>query len=137
MCASAAREWSKQRLDPPDVEYVFEDGGPDKGGLIKAMIELRPRFADPIFRPSRDTKDGRKGIVQLQAADFLAYELGKWQSDLINAPARPPRKSLRAALRVYVKDVAMMNAPKLRALCKELHIPRRKQGTKQRKDNAP
>jgi hypothetical protein len=128
MCASAAREWSTQRLDPPEMEYVFEDGGPDKGGLNRAMTELRPRFSDPIVRPSRDMKDGRKGVIQLQAADFLAYELGKWQADLTKAPTRPPRKSLRATLRVYSKDVAMMNVPRLRALCEEIHIARRRQG---------
>jgi len=125
MCASAAREWGKRRLDLTDMEYVFDDGGPDKGGLIRAMTELHPRFADPIFRPSRDMKDGRKGIVQLQPADFLAYELRKWQADLTNEPTRPPRKSLRAALRVYNKDVAMMNAAQLRALCKEIPIAKR------------
>jgi hypothetical protein len=125
MCASRARNWSKRRLDPPEVEYVFEDGGPDKGGLIRSMTQLRPRFADPIFRPSRDTKDGRKGLVQLQAADFLAYELRKWQADLTNAPKRPARKSLRATLRVHNKDVAMVSLQKLKAFCEKVHIPRR------------
>jgi hypothetical protein len=58
-----------------DVQYIFEDGGPDKGGLLAAMA-AEFRLPDPIFKPSRDMKDKkgimRKGLVQLQAADFLA-----------------------------------------------------------------
>jgi hypothetical protein len=78
--------------DLRDIEYIFEDGGPDKAGLVTAMTRLKPRLQIPIFKPSRDTKIQR-GVLQLQAADFLAYEVRK---NIADQGGRPTRKSIEA-----------------------------------------
>src|ERR1700688_4403803 len=62
---------------PIDMEYVFERGGPDVGGLIKSVTIQTPTLPIPIFKPSRDTESER-GLIQLQAADYLAYEIAKY-----------------------------------------------------------
>jgi hypothetical protein len=74
--------------------------------LIKAMRVLTPYLPDPIFEPSADIQpckkwpDGRKGLVQLQAADFLAYEAAKSKRDRVTGRTREFRKSLEELLRV-------------------------------------
>jgi hypothetical protein len=63
----------------PEVRHVFDDGDKGKGELMR-VVE-KDKYALPLFLPSRDrkAKDGSlvKGIVQLQAADFAAYEMRK------------------------------------------------------------
>jgi len=81
-----------------NVAYVFEDGDKGKGELMRIMGQ--EGYPSPCFGPSRDIqKNGRvvKGIVQLQAADFAAYELRKvFKDDPTEAwPLEKYRKSLR------------------------------------------
>jgi len=82
-----------------EVRCIFDDGGPDKNGLIDS-VDIEPRLPRPVFEPSRDVPDRkrgtRRGRVQIQAADFLAYELRKYAVDhaLIRTGRRTPRKPL-------------------------------------------
>jgi hypothetical protein len=90
------------KTEPPPIEHIFDDGGPDKGGLINSLQAMMPYLPAPSFKPSRDVKpcrqwpDGRMGLVQLQAADYLAYELGKLLREIRFNKGRPVRKSLLA-----------------------------------------
>ena len=99
-CATSAKTWVRKHLLKLDLELVFEDGGPDKHGLSDTLTKLNPRLPAPIFEPSRDMPDGRHGLVQLQAADWFAYEIRKWQVDRpdLQTPRKDVRKSLRALL---------------------------------------
>lgn len=99
-CAACAKQWVRKHLSKLDIEFVFEDGGPDKHGLSDTLTKLNPRLPGPIFKPSRDTPDGRRGLVQLQSADWFAYEIRKWQVDRpdLQTPRKEARKSLRALL---------------------------------------
>jgi hypothetical protein len=78
-CALKMRDWARKQNPPQPFELIFEDGTAKRGKLVDAM--RREHFAEVIFRPSRPNKDGRPYIVQLQAADFLAYEVRKVQKD--------------------------------------------------------
>jgi hypothetical protein len=99
VCAALCHIRRRMAKRYEEGQYVFEDGGPDKGGLIKAL-DMRPKFPDPIFRPGRDIRDRkvglRSGLVQLQAADFLAYEIRKFVADhpKMKLGERGPRASL-------------------------------------------
>jgi hypothetical protein len=74
-CIARSNVWVKQNgYSLRDVAYVFEDGGPDMGGLVEVTKQAGLHI--PTFSPSRDTET-QLGIVQLQAADFLAYEMRK------------------------------------------------------------
>jgi hypothetical protein len=113
-----------------DVEYVFEDGGPDKGGLQAAMGK-EFRLPDPIFKPSRDIKDKRgnlrNGLVQLQAADFLAYEIRKNRVEVENKTGHPTRESLRSILRLEDMQKDSFRGTNASSLCQlEKYIQVRK-----------
>lgn len=85
-CVARANEYLRRtragRL--PEIAYVFDDGDEGKGDLLNAVSRECGRY--PTFWPSRDivhkkTGDVIKGMVQLQAADFAAYELRKAKID--------------------------------------------------------
>jgi hypothetical protein len=84
----------------PEINYVFEDGDEGRGELTRVL--LKDGYNAPIFRPSRDrtAKDGTpvRGFVQLQAADFAAYEIRKAFRDNPEEdwPLEKYRKSIRA-----------------------------------------
>ena len=85
------------------INYIFEDGDEGKGDLISKME--RCRRPSPVFRPSRDLLNNRgelqKAVVQLQGADFAAYELNKFRKDdpAEQWPISKYRKSLVALSR--------------------------------------
>jgi len=130
-CMELADEWRKNMTpNPGEIKYIFDDGGPDKGGLIKAMRSIPPYFPTPSFEPSRDWRrsqkwpEGRKGLVQLQAADYLAYECRKAMADRLEKHIPAARKSLAAILRVPIKMAAIQEM-RLARFCYEQNISRR------------
>jgi hypothetical protein len=88
-----------------DAECIFEDGGPDKNGLLSAL-NVPYQLPVPMFKPSRDITDKRgvvrRGLVQLQAADFLAYELRKHRNEFAARSGRPVRQSFYELLKVQL-----------------------------------
>jgi len=97
------------------MEYVFDHDGPDVGGLMRVMREANMPI--PIFKASRDT-DAEKGLVQLQAADYLAYEIRKFIRDhpFHKQGSRFPRKSLGALTPTKVRRM-FATADRLANLC--------------------
>lgn len=130
--------WRRKVIPPSEpVKYVFEDGAPDKCGLIKLME--KDKYPTPIFEPSRDIesrKSGlRHGLVQLQAADYLAYEIRKFISDKYKsfdrkALDRIPRGSLTALTGVPL-DTYFMGHERLARMARQIGFKRR---TKERTD---
>jgi hypothetical protein len=132
-CASLANEWQRNNTsDPSEMAYVFEDGGPDEVGLCHAMGQIKPRLPAPIFQPGRHSKptnkwpNGRQGLVQLQAADYLAYEMSKFATDhrAIKAGLRNFRISLGVLPEKKVKRF-FFTTRKLVGLCLMLNINKR------------
>jgi hypothetical protein len=124
LCVANAIMWVRRAKNPPvNLEYIFEDGGPDKEGLLKAMS--KSKLSAPIFKPSRDIRDRkmglRPGVVQLQAADYLAYEIRKYVHD---HPNRPARASLAALTGVEV-DRRFLSYERLIKVCEDLKFKRR------------
>jgi hypothetical protein len=118
-----ANNWARNpNTQVLDIEYVFEDGGPDKAGLIAAVEALPPFLPKPSFKPGRDDKpsrkwpNGRPGVVQLQAADYLAYEARKLAYNLIHRGERVARRSLQALTSVPL-DKYSWDKPRLLRLC--------------------
>ncbi len=132
LCVALANTWRRKTTMPLDMEYVFEDGGPDKGGLIKAMTARPSSLPDPSFKPSRDMKpcnkwpDGRKGLIQLQAADYLAYEARKLAVDmeLIKRGDRDFRASFGALVGIPLEK-ALITEAGMKIICEEARIARR------------
>lgn len=125
-CAARARTV----LQRNDVTYVFEDGDKGKGDLMRVMED--DDFPAPIFRPSRDqqTKHGAvRGVIQLQAADFAAYELRKvYKDDPAELwPLEKYRKSLHALNQVpsATEDWGRYTESDLITLCRKKGITRR------------
>jgi hypothetical protein len=123
-CIARANLWVRQQgYSPRDVAYVFEDGGPDMGGLVEVTKQAGIHI--PTFSPSRDTEI-QLGVVQLQAADFLAYEMRKAVVDRRDPMTKPEefRKSFQA---FFSCDVEQGNyrEEQLLGLCKTAKIPMR------------
>jgi hypothetical protein len=105
---------------PLDIEYFFDRGGPDVGGLLNLVREVTPTLPLPIFKPSRDTKYER-AWVPLQAANYLAYEMRKYVKDHLRYKRgeRFPRASLGALTATDVHR-RFWNLERLRALCNRM-----------------
>lgn len=133
-CASMTVEWQKKNNGglSEEIRYVFEDGEQDKGGLFQSMSEVIPAMPSPIFEPGRDQKtsekwpDGRKGLIQLQAADFSAYEWGKFGSDgrKLMQGTRKVRNSMNALPANKVRRL-FITSGHLTLFCRGLNIPKR------------
>lgn len=123
-CIAQANKWvGQQGRTLRDVQYVFDYGGPDAGGLV--AITQRDGLHIPSFDPSRDTEN-MAGMVQLQAADFFAYELRKAVVDHPDLYTRPEefRKSFQALFSIDV-DQGNYGEAELREFCVTAHIPER------------
>jgi hypothetical protein len=114
------------------MEYVFEDRNEEKGDLMRAMTGLSPAFPDPIFKPGKSQKPslkypvGRKAVLQLQAADYLAYEIRKLFADQVKVkPIRGVRLSFKALTPIpYARQ--LFTGKELRSMCAQLGVERRK-----------
>lgn len=132
-CIGLANNWARNPSTRAlNIEYIFEDGGPDKSGLISATQALPPFLPAPTFKPSRDmapsTKwpKGRVGLVQLQAADYIAYEARKFvvDHDLIKRGERAARKSLGALTKVPL-DMSSWGEQRLLKVCEAANFEKR------------
>lgn len=126
-CISRANGWMGRHGYPVrDVAYVFENGAPDVVGLTD--LTKRSNLQIPTFHPSRDT-ELPYGMVQLQAADFLAYEVRKAVVDHPDKYTKPEefRKSFQA---FFSCDVEQGNygESELLDLCEGAKIPIREYG---------
>jgi hypothetical protein len=116
-----------------EIKYVFEDGCPDKGGLIHSMTACLPCRRLPSFEPSRNFistnqwPNGRIGVIPLQAADFLAYESRKLLIDREKLKIDPSkfRKSLLALSRNVPLTLCLITPDVIDRICVESHIERR------------
>jgi hypothetical protein len=112
-----------------EVRCIFDDGDPDKGSLLKSAIVV-PSLSIPIFEPCRDIQDRkkgmRKGLVQIQAADFLTYEVGKFIRD--HPLYRNGRRDARISLGIFGQkrpDTKFFNEQRLLGHCQRFAIKRR------------
>lgn len=133
VCADLARNWqiNTNGGDPCDIEFVFADGAKGKCGLKRAMTRLYPPLSAPIFKPAINEKprpkfpDGRRAIVQLQAADFLAYEVRKLFADQVKIiPVRRIRQSFSALAKIPTAKKLLIDKT-LRMVCKDARIESR------------
>lgn len=121
-------DWCERVGNTSDIKYVFEDGGPDIAGLVTSVKQTPAFLQIPSFESSRDIEPtpksprGKKGLVQLQSSDYLAYESRRIISDLHDK--RPTRKSFRA-LPFGKIDTLFYNDAGLVNTCKKLNISKR------------
>jgi hypothetical protein len=108
-----------------DMEYIFERGGPDAGGLINAVSKLTPVLPEPIFKPSRDW-NGQRGVIHLQAADYLAYEIRKYVVDhpKYKSGERFTRASLGALAAIEIRR-RFWSVDRIKALCSRMGLEKR------------
>jgi len=131
-CAAKANNYLRNKhstSELPDINYLFEDGDTGKGQLMRVMHRDLGKWPD--FRPSRDQKHKKtgatiKGVVQLQAADFAAYELRKSMVDDPREEWLPwqYRRSFQALARID-SWWGHYTEKDLLAQCKLANIPRR------------
>lgn len=78
-CCLHLRDWIYRQTPPEPFEIVFHDGTAKRGRLVDAM--RREHFAEPIFRAAIQKENMSPPVIQIQAADFLAYEVRKIRAD--------------------------------------------------------
>jgi hypothetical protein len=117
-CIAKIHRYLRERHNRlPEVRHIFDDGDEGKGELMRVV--KKDGYAVPVFASSRNRKarDGTsiRGVIQLQAADFAAYELRKAMVDDPNEEWMPweHRKSLRALASIpswwgYYKEKDML-----------------------------
>lgn len=124
-CAEYVRDWlmwgapySRHR----PIEFVFDRGEHGWGNLCDAFTtDGLPR---PIEKPSRDDKrTGERGVVQLQAADFLAYESFKMFK--LDPKVMTIRKSAELLFQNMMVHEPVFGAFEIGCRCEERGIPRR------------
>lgn len=133
----ASIDWAEKVAEKSQqqVECIFDDGGPDKSGLLLAA-DVAPKAVSPIFKPSRDVPDRklgtRRGMVQIQAADFLAYEISKYIKEMLNIVGTPRVVTravrVRESLRMFGANpprTLFFDQKKLTAFCLHFGIGRR------------
>src|SRR6185369_10427269 len=99
---------------------------------ISAIQALPPFLPAPAFKPSRDVAPSRKwpqgksGWVQLQAADYIAYEARKFVVDheLIKKGLRGARKSLGALTKVPL-GISSWGEQRLMRVCEMANFGKR------------
>ncbi len=129
-CMEIAEKWRREQRASEEIKYVFDDGGPDEGGLINSMTRITPHLPVPSFEASRDWKpsaqwpSGRVGLVHLQAADYFAYECRKAMADRLEKHIPATRKSLMAILGVPIR-MGTVNEMRLAKWCNHNGIKRR------------
>ena len=99
-------------------------------GLLAVVLAATGVYgAAPTFEPSREVKNKmgipRPGLVQLQAADFLAYELRKHRREAADRTARPVRRSFYEILKVPVMFMGALNDKNAAILCEVENVPKR------------
>jgi hypothetical protein len=104
------------------VDYVFDEGDQGKGHLQDLAQE--DGFPMPSFRSSRDRK-GASGLLPLQAADLVAYELSKGFSENLGARLIQWRKSFQSLTQID-SSWKLLDLKWLRLLCEREGIPKRK-----------
>lgn len=93
----------RNRIEGEVMEYIFEDGDPNRGEIQKLMTNIRDTPSKRADFRYAGHRFGGKSVVGLQAADWVAYEAFLWGTrDVLpqygEGPVsnRPMRRSLRA-----------------------------------------
>ena len=125
-CCLHMRDWIYRQTPPQPFEIVFHDGTAKRGRLADVM--RKEHFAEPIFRPAILRKNGPPPLIQIQAADFLAYEVRKIRADDPDEskPVEEHRISLRKLIWVESDWVAYTEADLVKTCQQHPHITVRK-----------
>jgi len=97
-CVVQVSQWGKENGFEGPIDYVLDDGGGSKEGILRMLTETSPEvesehrigsvtFADSVVHPG------------LQCADLLAYEMYKEMDRVLSESPRSSRKSFLALFR--------------------------------------
>ena len=89
VCLSGARSWCERHNYGGSIHYVFEAGTPGQGQVNKFLNET---YMDELARSEYRLNDfsfADKSMKPLQAADIIAYEMGKHALDKKLQRSRP------------------------------------------------
>lgn len=100
-CMSRVIEWADKYSYAEPIQYVFETGAEGAGELAAKMQDF---YDDERTRTRYRLRgwsfEDKREVVQLQAADFIAYETWKqMENRILEGEKRPMRKSLFNLLR--------------------------------------
>jgi hypothetical protein len=121
-CAVMCIVHGQRVMKTTEMQYFFECGDVGRGDL--EQILLKHGHPIPLFQPSRDRGQIR-GVVPLQAADFLAYELLKSYKIGESEPEWKHRESAKEFHKRVRGDYKKYSEVDLIQFCMKLSIPQR------------
>lgn len=126
-CIATVNKEVKNKGWTQPIEYIFECGDRGKGALVDLVSAVG--LPIPTFKPSRDI-GGKKGVIQLQASDFAAFELRKAMKEYgEDAPLWKYRRSLMALAKLENYWQGYTKAS-LIEVCEKAGIPPRTPGSR-------
>lgn len=126
-CIAIVNKQLKRKGISDPVEYVFERGDRGAGALVD--LATAQNLNIPTFKSSRD-HGNEKGVVQLQAADFAAYELYKGMKATVDNMALVKYRRSLLALANLETYWGKYDKAKLIELCERARIPPRTPSSK-------
>lgn len=126
-CIAIVNKQLRRKGISDPVEYVFERGDRGAGRLVEHATAQNLNI--PTFKSSRD-HGNEKGVVQLQAADFAAYELYKGMKATVDNMALVKYRRSLLALANLETYWGSYDKVKLIELCERARIPLRTPSSK-------
>jgi hypothetical protein len=102
-CIRHVSNWAHENKHYEEINFVFEQGGLGLRGLpdILENEKRQEREANDKVRIGESRVEDKRAVIQLQAADVVAYETWKqMQNRIVAGELRPMRRSLWNLLRL-------------------------------------
>jgi hypothetical protein len=104
-CLVGVGHWALEYKRSDPIQYVFEAGARGRHQVDRMMQVL---YKDPFFRNLAKiggwSFQSKESVVQLQSADWFAYEVYKHvENRIVDGPKRPIRKSALDLMRPWEK----------------------------------
>jgi hypothetical protein len=104
------RQFRKRFLPTEPIDFVFDRKKSFEGvlsGMYDRLRENSPNHRGGLGRICFRAKDE---VIQLQAADYLAYEVRRYAADQFLGSARPTRKTMESLMRDHRLAVGFYDA---------------------------
>jgi hypothetical protein len=130
-CMEMVEQWRTRTSQSEAIQFVFEVLDREQAALTAATRAIPPILPKPSFEPSRDLPpnekfpDGKSGVTQLQAADYLTYACREAILNRTRIGSLRHRQSLQAQLQARFHMGGICSNKMMHRFCLDRNIKRR------------